>query len=46
SLKQERIHWRHYQTRHAAQQDVLQYISMFYSNHRPHSYLGYKSSNQ
>jgi len=36
----------HYQTRHAAQQDVLQYISMFYNSHRPHSYLGYKSQNQ
>jgi len=23
SIKQERIHWRHYQTRYAAQQDVL-----------------------
>ena len=46
SLKQERIHWRHYQTRHAAQQDVLHYISMFYNSHRLHSYLGYKSPNQ
>ncbi len=46
SLKQERIHWQNYQTRHAAQQDVLQYISMFYNSHRLHSYLGYKSPNQ
>ena len=46
SLKQERIQWRHYQTRYAAQQDVLQYISMFYNCHRLHSYLGYKSPNQ
>lgn len=46
SLKQERIHWRHYTTRHKAQQDVLQYISMFYNSHRLHSYLGYKSPNQ
>jgi len=46
SLKQERIHWRNYQTRHADQQDVLQYISMFYNSHRLHSYLGYKSPNQ
>lgn len=29
SLKQERIHWSHYQTRYAVQQDVLHYISMF-----------------
>jgi putative transposase len=46
SLKQKRIHWRHYQTRSSAQQDVLQYISMFYNSHRLHSYLGYKSPNQ
>jgi len=46
SLKQEQIHWRHYLTRYAAQQDVLQYISMFYNSHRLHSYLGYKSPNQ
>lgn len=46
SLKQERVQWRHYQTRYAAQQDVLQYISMFYNSHRLHSYLGYKSPNQ
>lgn len=46
SLKQERIHWCHYQTRFSAQQDVLQYISMFYNSYRLHSYLGYKSPNQ
>ncbi len=46
SLKQERIHWRHYPTRRAAQQDVLQYISIFYNSQRLHSYLGYKSPNQ
>ena len=46
SLKQERIHWRHYPTRHKAQQDVLQYISMFYNSQRLHSYLGYQSPNQ
>ncbi len=43
SLKQERVHWRHYQTRYAAQQDILQYITMFYNSIRLHSYLGYKS---
>ena len=26
SLTQEQVQWRHYQTRYAAQQDVLQYI--------------------
>ena len=46
SLKQERVHWRHYQTRYEAQQDVLNYISMFYNSHRLHSYLGYKSPSQ
>jgi len=46
SLKQERVQWRHYQTRHAAQQDVLNYITMFYNSHRLHSYLDYKSPNQ
>lgn len=46
SLKQERVHWRHYQTRSQAQQDVLQYISVFYNHYRLHSYLDYKSPNQ
>ncbi|PCJ40464.1 MAG: IS3 family transposase, partial [SAR86 cluster bacterium] len=43
SLKQERVHWRHYQTPHEAQQDILNYISMFYNSYRLHSYLDYKS---
>ena len=46
SLKQERCQWRHYQTRYAAQQDILQYIAVFYNNYRLHSYLGYRSPNQ
>jgi len=46
SLKQERCQWRHYQTRYAAQQDILQYIVVFYNSYRLHSYLGYKSPNQ
>ena len=46
SLKQERVQWRHYQTRHEAQQDILDYISMFYNARRLHSYLDYKSPNQ
>jgi len=46
TLKQERVQWRHYQSRHAAQQDVLQYITMFYNSQRMHSYLDYKSPNQ
>jgi len=43
SLKQERVHWRNYQTRHEAQQDILNYISMFYNSHRLHSTLDYMS---
>ena len=46
TLKQERVQWRHYQTRHAAQQDILQYITMFYNSHRLHSYLDYRSPSQ
>jgi putative transposase len=46
SLKQERVHWRNYQTRYEEQQDILQYITMFYNSQRLHSYLGYKSPNQ
>ena len=46
SLKQERCQWRHYQTRHEAQQDIWQYIAVFYNSQRLHSYLDYKSPNQ
>jgi transposase InsO family protein len=46
SLKQERVQWRSYQTRHEAQQDILNYISMFYNSRRLHSYLGYMSPNE
>jgi len=46
SLKQERVQWRSYQTRYEAQQDVLDYITMFYNSHRLHSYLGYTSPNE
>lgn len=46
SLKQERVQWRHYQTRLAAQQDVLNYIAMFYNSTRLHSHLGYMSPAQ
>lgn len=45
SLKQERVQWRHYQTRYEAQQDILQYIAMFYNRYRLHSTLGYISPN-
>ena len=45
SLKQERVHWEHYQTRHEAQQDILDYIVMFYNSTRLHSTLDYSSPN-
>ena len=44
-LKQERVHWRNYETRYAAQQDILNYITMWYNSHRLHSYLNYQSPN-
>jgi len=45
SLKQELVQWQSYQTRYEAQQDILEYISMFYNSTRLHSYLGYMSPN-
>ena len=45
TLKQELIQWRHYQSRNEAQQDILEYIVMFYNNTRLHSYLDYVSPN-
>jgi putative transposase len=45
-LKQERVQWRNYQTRYEAQQDILNYITMFYNSKRLHSFLGYKTPNQ
>ena len=45
TLKQERVQWKNYQTRYEAQQDVLEYISMFYNSRGLHSYLDYMSPN-
>lgn len=45
TLKQERVQWRNYQSRYEAQQDILDYISMFYNSRRLHSHLGYMSPN-
>ena len=45
SLKQERVQWQNYQTRCEAQQDILNYIAMFYNETRLHSYLDYVSPN-
>jgi transposase InsO family protein len=46
SLKQERVQWRSYQTRLEAQQDILQYIAVFYNGYRLHSTLDYVSPNE
>lgn len=46
SLKKERVQWKHYQTRREAQQDVLDYIVMFYNSRRLHSFLDYVSPNE
>ena len=45
SLKKERVQWKYYQTRAEAQQDILDYIAMFYNSRRLHSYLDYTSPN-
>lgn len=45
-LKQERVQWKNYQTRHEAQQDILNYIAMFYNSRRLHSSLNYLAPNQ
>jgi transposase InsO family protein len=45
SLKKERVQWRYYQTRAEAQQDILDYIVMFYNSRRLHSTLGFASPN-
>lgn len=43
SLKQELVHWKAYQSRLEAQQDILNYIVMYYNAKRLHSSLGYMS---
>ena len=45
-LKQEQVQWYHYQTRYEAQQDILNYITMFYNSQRLYSTLDYMSSNE
>lgn len=45
TLKQERVQWRHYQTRSEAMADIRDYIVMHYNEKRLHSYLGYVSPN-
>ncbi len=46
SLKSERLFWQNYPTRQAAQNDIVDYIAMFYNPLRLHSYLDYKSPDQ
>ena len=46
SMKQERVHWKSYQSRLEAQQDILQYIAVFYNGYRLHSTLDYVSPNE
>ncbi len=46
TLKQERVQWRHYQTRLEAAADIRDYIVMHYNEKRLHSYLGYVSPNE
>jgi putative transposase len=45
SLKQERVHCKNYETRYEAQQDIMNYITMWYNSNRLHSYLGHQSPN-
>ncbi len=45
SLKKERVQWHSYQSRLETQQDVLDYIAIFYNSFRLHSYLDYVSPN-
>ena len=45
-LKEELVHWKNYQTRAQAQQDVLDYIVMFYNSERLHSYLDHRTQNK
>ena len=46
SLKSERLFWQHYPSRQTAQNDIVDYIAMFYNPLRLHSYLDYKSPDQ
>ncbi len=41
SQKMERVQWKSYQTRSEAQQDILDYMAMFYNSRRLHSSPGY-----
>ena len=38
-LKQEHVMWRTYQKRFDSQQDILNYMTMFYNSNRLHSFI-------
>ncbi len=46
SLKRERVYQRNYRSRMEAQQDIFQYIEVWYNRKRRHSNLGYRSPEQ
>ncbi len=46
TLKRERVYQRNYRTRLEAQQDIFQYIEVWYNRKRKHSTLGYRSPEQ
>jgi transposase InsO family protein len=43
TLKRELIHQRQYRTREEAQQEIFEYLEVFYNRQRRHSTLGYRS---
>jgi len=43
TLKQERVHHRHYRTRQEAIQDITEYIEVFYNRQRRQARLGFLS---
>jgi hypothetical protein len=44
-IKQEQGHWYNYATRFSAQQDILNYMSMWFNRHRIHLYLDHQGPN-
>ncbi len=46
TLKRERVYQRQYRTRIEAQQDIFQYIEVWYNRKQKHSTLGYRSPEQ
>ena len=43
SLKTELVHQRNYTTKEEARREIFEYLEVFYSRQRIHSYLGYVS---